>query len=115
MEQAERDFRYTMQHLGDILMDSMDDLLKGVKASFRGVRLTYEIQCLRGKRKKIIYKIGERVVKIRKSDSAVSVTTDDEAIGLFSEFDRIEARLDADIMERESRINRWGFVNESAD
>ena len=115
MEQTERDLRFKMQHIGDIFVDTLENLMEGLKTSFKGVSLTYEIHYLQNKKKKVVCRIGERVVEIRKSDPTVGVATDDQAIKLFSEFDKIEERLEAGIMERESRVNRWRFMHECAE
>jgi hypothetical protein len=113
MEQAEKGLKYKMQHVGDILVDSVETMLEGWKKSLKGVCLTYEIHSLQAKKKRVIYRIGERLVSIRKTDPTVSgISADDEAIKYFSEFDKIEERLEASIAERESRVNRWRFVNE---
>jgi hypothetical protein len=91
-------------------------MLEGWKASLKGVCLTYEIHALQAKKKKVICKIGERLVAIRKTDPRVSgISTDDEAIEYLSEFDKIEEKLEASIAERESRVNRWRSVNEHAE
>jgi hypothetical protein len=116
MEQTEEGLKYKMQHVGDILVDSVETMLEGWKKSLKGVCLTYEIHSLRTKKKRVICRIGERLVSIRKTDPTVSgISTDDEAIKYFSEFDKIEERLEASIAERESRVNRWRFVNECAE
>ena len=116
MEQSEKGFKYKMQHVGDILVDSVETLFEEWKKSLKGVCLTYEIHSLQTKKKKVTCKIGERVVSVRKTDPSVSsISTDDEAIRYFSEFDKIEERLEASISERESRVNRWRFVNECSE
>ena len=113
MEQTEKDFKYKMQHAGDILVDTVESVLKEWKKSLRGFCLTYEIHSLKAKKDRAIYNIGERVVSLRKSDPTVSsLSTDAEAINCFSEFDKIEERLEASIAEREAKVNRWRFVNE---
>lgn len=115
MEQKESDFRYKMQHIGDIFVEAVEGVVDGLKTTFKGVSLTYEIHHLQFRRKKVVYDIGERVVEIRKSDPTISVSTDEPASRLFSEFDEIEERLEASISERESRINSWKFANEASE
>ena len=116
MEQTEKGLKYKMQHVGDILVDSVETMLEEWKKSLKGVCLTYEIHSLKARKRKVICRIGERIVSVRKTDATVSsISTDDEAIKYFSEFDKIEERLEASIAERESRVNRWRFVNECAE
>lgn len=115
MEEMGRGFRYKLEHLGDIFVDAIENVVEGVKASFLGVSLTYDIHLLRTTKKKMVYLIGERVVEIRKIDPAIHVTTDDQTISLFAKFDEIEQKLEASIMEREARVNRWRFADECVE
>ena len=115
MEERGRGFRYKLAHLGDIFVDAIENVVEGVKASFLGVSLTYEIHSLRTTKKKMICSIGERVVEIRKIDPVINVTADDQAISLFAKFDEIEQKLEANIMEREARVNRWRLADESVE
>lgn len=114
-EQAGRGFRYKMEHIGDIFVDAIGNLVGGVKTSFMGISLTYEIHSLHTKKKKIVGDIGERVVEIRKSDPGINVVTDDAAISLFAKYDEMEKRLEESIMKREARINRWRLADECAE
>ena len=115
MEEAQRDFRYKMEHIGDIFMDHMESVCRGIRSSVAGIGLTYDIHQLRKKRGKMVTRIGERVVAVRKEDPSLNLGTDEAALALFSEYDRIQEKLEADIMEREARINRWRFAHEGAD
>jgi hypothetical protein len=115
MEETKQDFRYKMEHLGDILIDHMERVCSGVRASVGGVGLTYDIHHLKKKRSKMVMRIGERVVTVRKDDPALNLATDETALALFAEYDRIQEKLEADIAEREARINRWRFAHEGAD
>jgi hypothetical protein len=110
MEQGESGFRYRVQHIGDMFVDLMGNVVGGMKDVVRGVSLTYELHCLRTEKGKIVHRIGERVIEIRKSDPTITVAKDDQALQLFAEFDGIQEKLEASIMERESRLNRWSFT-----
>lgn len=115
MEETKTDFRYTMEHLGDIFIDHMECVCRGIRSSVAGVSLTYDIHHHRKKRGKMVMGIGERVVAVRKEDPALNLAADEPALALFAEYDRIQEKLEADIMEREARINRWRFAHEGAD
>lgn len=115
MEQEERDFRFKMQHIGDYFVETVEHFWDGLKGSFRGVNLTVEIHSLKQHRNRIVCDLGERVIEIRRTDPTINVAVDEEALGLFSELDKVQAKLETGIMERESRVNRWRFEDACAE
>lgn len=61
----EKDLRYTITHIGDILMDKLANGCKAVSISTRGIVLTYDIHDQGRKKKKIIHQIGERMAELK--------------------------------------------------
>lgn len=105
----ERDFRYKMEHMGDLFVEMLEDLGKSITGRvggcFTGVIVTRNIHGLEKKRQTIVYHIGERLLEIRKDDVDL-LNTDERMAVLFSEVDNLDGNLDGLIREREKRLDR---------
>ena len=96
--------RYTMQHLGDIFVDSVERGFDCLESSMRGVSLTYDIHELKKKKRKILSKIGKRTAEIRKRSPEQEVFADDRMMELFSKLERIDEHIETRTREREARL-----------
>jgi hypothetical protein len=108
----ENSFRHTMQHIGDLFVFRMEKWSRHTWSSAAGIRLTYNIQSLRRKRKEIIKKIGDRVAAIRKGDPESNVTAEPIVKSLFAELDRVEYELGASMKARQDRIEPLRVAHE---
>jgi len=128
----ERDFRYKIEHMGDSVADLLEKVPSAIKVSFdfmkkfpatakkpmsmikkvsksakdsaRGVILTYDIHDLKKKRKKLIKKIGNRLLELRKEDTELNVANDETLISYFSNIDKVESQLNEDTKERHEML-----------
>jgi hypothetical protein len=125
----ENDFRYTMEHLGDIVagkLESVAGKLGGVagklgkvfgslKTSTRGVVLTYDIHDLEKKRRKILTSIGEQMGKVRAQSPEMAIFNDEGIMKLFVELTRVEDRIENCVQEREARLYARDFTPEQSE
>ena len=100
----EQDFRYKVEHVGDAFADQMENFLDWLKASTRGISLTYNIHCLERSQHKAFARIGKRTVALKPRFPHSEIFSDDDMRDLFSEFDRIDADLARARKEREERL-----------
>ncbi|HIJ55565.1 MAG TPA: hypothetical protein HPQ03_05510 [Deltaproteobacteria bacterium] len=97
-------FRYNIQHMGDIFVDSLERTVDSLKSSFRGVSLTYDIHELKKKKGKIHRKIGKRTSEVRKRSPEMELFADNEMVKLFSKLEGVDERIETCIQEREARL-----------
>jgi hypothetical protein len=98
------EFRYNIQHMGDIFIDYLEKGIRCVKSSTRGVTLTYNIHELKKKKGKLIRKIGAAITEIRKRSPELDVFSDETIMELFSKLDCIEESIEGCTKEREERL-----------
>jgi hypothetical protein len=114
VREMEEDFRYKMQHFGDIFVsniknfgDALTSNIKNlgpyVKGFPRGIVLTYSIDELKSEKDKILKWIGRRLAAMRNKGIEQDVRSDEEMIKLFQRLDVIQEKIDAGINEREER------------
>ncbi len=115
----EEDFRYTMEHLGDIVADKLErvaDKLEKVfgslKYSTRGIVLTHDINDLEKKRRKILTSIGEQMGKVRTQSPEMAIFNDEGIMKLFAELTTLEERIESCKQEREDRLYARDFASE---
>ncbi len=96
--------RYTMNNLGDIVVSSLGKLCSNVALSTKGVKLTYAIHELNGKKVKIHKKIGQRLSELRKSSPENEIFSDKELGELFTALESVEEKINVSIYEREERL-----------
>lgn len=101
---AAKDLRYTMTHLGDIVVSALDKLWSATVTSTQGISLTYNIHELKNKKRKLQRKIGERVSIIKERSPELEIFDDAELSKLFKELGIIEDDINASIYEREERL-----------
>ncbi|MBF0564611.1 MAG: hypothetical protein HQK89_05155 [Nitrospirae bacterium] len=99
-----KDFRYTMEHLGDYLVDMTAKVAGSARISARGVILTYDIRRLRKKKKSLMIELGKRLVELRKEDPGLNAGRDEKTRELLSAIDDNEAKLDEFLYERQKRL-----------
>lgn len=96
--------RHTMNHIGDIFVDTVEKFWCTITLSTKGIKLTYDIHELAGKKTKIQKKIGERLSKIQKESPELAVFEDKELSRLFTMLEGIESEIAASTFEREERL-----------
>nr|MBF0220746.1 hypothetical protein [Desulfobulbaceae bacterium] len=104
-DQQERDLRYKLEHFGDVVVEMIEGFGCNITKGFRGIWLTRHINGAKRDRNNVVYRIGERVVTLRK-DTADLFADDTEMTTLFSEFDGADQKLEDMINEREERLDR---------
>lgn len=103
-KKMERDLRYKMRHIGDALVDKVENLGLSIKGSVRGIVLTYTIDELKEKKEKIVNRIGKRMVALRDKESGQNLIYDDVLTKLFDRLDKIQDKIEASIKERGKRL-----------
>ena len=101
----DRDFRYKVEHLGDLFVEMLEGFGMSIKRQFRGVGITHDIHSTERKKKEVIYQIGARVTEIKKAQPDL-FESDEKMTQLFGEYDDVSGSLDGLINEREERLNR---------
>lgn len=101
----DRDFRYKIEHLGDLFVEILEGFGMSIKRQFRGVAITHDIHSTERKRKEVIYQIGARVTEIKKVQPDL-FESDEMMTQLFGEYDDVSGALDRLISEREERLDR---------
>jgi hypothetical protein len=104
-EQQGKDLRYNIEHLGDVVVEIIEGFGFTITKGFRGIWLTRNIQSAKRDRNNVVYRIGEEVVSIRK-DQADLLADKETMVGLFTEFDDANMKLEDIIDEREKRLDR---------
>ncbi|MBF0468656.1 MAG: hypothetical protein HQK61_07200 [Desulfamplus sp.] len=103
-DQNKKGVRYTMTHLGDIVVGALDRFWSAAVSSTKGITLTYNIHELKHKKIKVQREIGQRVTQIRERSPELEIFEDEELSKLFSELGDIENSINISIYERESRL-----------
>ncbi len=118
----ENDFRYTMEHLGDIVAGKLERVASklgrvfgSLKTSTRGVVLTYDIHDLEKKRRKILTSIGEQMGKVRVQSPEMAIFNDEGIMKLFTQLTTLEERIESCKQEREARLYARDFASEQYD
>ncbi|HIJ90575.1 MAG: hypothetical protein OEV89_07385 [Desulfobulbaceae bacterium] len=110
----EGDLRYKVEHVGDLFVESLEEFGRAIKrrfsfcgniGTFRGVAITRDIHKLERTKMQVVYRVGERVLEIRREDPAL-FNADQPMTAIFSELDTIEGNMDTLIKEREQRLDR---------
>lgn len=107
----ERDLRYKVEHVGDLFVESLEEIGRAIKkrfgfaGGFRGVTITHDIHKLERKKMQVVFRVGERVLEIRREDPGL-FSSDQPMTVIFSELDTLDGNLDALIKERENRLDR---------
>ena len=101
----EKDLRYDMKHLGDLLMDKIVECGSALKASTRGISLTVNIDKQKDEKDRIIKLIGKRTVALRNSKAGEEFVADDVLSRLFFRLDKIQDEIDRSIAERKARLH----------
>lgn len=99
------DFRYKMEHLGDLFVEMLEGFGMSIKRQFRGISITHDIHSTERSKKEVVYQIGARVTEIRKAQPDL-FESDEPMAKLFTEFDQVSMSLDGLIKEREERLDR---------
>nr|AFZ77033.1 magnetosome protein Mad10 [delta proteobacterium ML-1] len=100
----ERDFRHKVEHVGDAFADQVETFFDWLKASTRGISLTYNIHCLERGQNKAYARIGKRTVALKPRFPHSEIFSDDDMVDLFREFDRVDEDLARARKEREERL-----------
>lgn len=98
------DFRYKMQHMGDIVVGSIEKAAGSARECAKGVVLTYDIHETRKKRRHLLRGIGRRLVQLKK-EGLTDVKRDDGLVELFAELDSLEKTLKAYEEERNAMVH----------
>jgi len=98
----ERDLRYKMRHIGDALVDKVENVGLSIKGRVRGIVLTYNIDELREEKEEIVNRIGKRAAALR--SKGPDLIHDDALNKLFDRLDEIQDKIDASVKEREKRL-----------
>jgi len=106
--------RYKFQHLGDIVADKLEAGCRATKSSTRGVVLTYDLCDLRKKKRKVVGKIGARLVQIRKESPELDVFQNEKMMEVFNKLAKLEDREEAIIQERLERLKLGGKAFEAS-
>jgi len=115
----EENFRYTMEHLGDIVAGKLEGVagklgkvFSSLKTSTRGVVLTYDIHDMEKKRRKILTRIGERMTEVRAQSPEQTIFNDEGIMKLFATLTTVEDRIESCKQEREARLYARDFTPE---
>ncbi len=96
--------RYNMEHAGDILFDKFSSAWDSVKGSTRGISLTCKIDELKKEKRKLVNRIGQRVVGVRSGKPDFDFTSDEKLNFFFNKLDGIQKQIDDSIAERKARL-----------
>jgi hypothetical protein len=97
--------RYNIQHIGDFLVDNLENAFDCVKSSTRGITLTYDIHELEREKDKVLSEIGGRVAEVRKTSPELDLFNDEKMMELFSRLGGLEDSIEAHKKEREERLD----------
>ncbi|MCL4456528.1 MAG: hypothetical protein M1406_03855 [Nitrospirae bacterium] len=108
------DFKYKLQHLGDIVVGMLVKTTGSAKRCAQGVILTYDIHEIRRQRHYYLCEIGKRLAQVKK-EGLTDAKKDDRLMELFSELEALEKKIEAYGEERDkmtrlckSRMNPAG-------
>ncbi|MBF0102176.1 MAG: hypothetical protein HQK77_14835 [Desulfobacterales bacterium] len=101
----ETDIKYKLRHLGDMFLDKITGLTNQVKASGKGIVLTYSIDKDKKEKDKLTSRIGRRVIILRNKGEHQNIMNDPVLVKLFYRLDTIQDRIDNYIKERKERQN----------
>lgn len=96
------DFRYKMQHLGDIFVDALSGVADSARKHAKGIVLTYDIWDLKKKRRECLSLIGRRIVQVKKAGLA-DLKRDDKLVEMIAHAEKIE-RFIASFEEKKKRM-----------
>jgi hypothetical protein len=96
--------RYTITHIGDILMDKLAYGCNAVSRSTRGIVLTYDIHEQDRKKNKIIHQIGERIADLKHISPESDIFNDLKLKSLFEQLNGVEKMIKYHLEERDSRL-----------
>ena len=96
--------RYTITHIGDILMDKLANGCNAVSRSTRGVALTYDIHEQGRKKNRIIHRIGERIAELKQIYPESDIFNDLKLKSLFEQLNGVETLIKHHLEERELRL-----------
>jgi flagellar motility protein MotE (MotC chaperone) len=99
-----RSIRYTIEHVGDIVIGPIEAVVCWLGGSTKGISLTYDIRNLERKKKKSYIKIGKKTAELRKQNPSNELFSDEDMSQLFSELDNMEEDLNDCTRKREERL-----------
>jgi len=98
------DLRYNLQHIGDIFVDVVQKTADTAIQCSSSIFLTYDINTLSQKRKRVLRDIGERVTQLIKEEST-DLMQCSKLSELVSQLNGIEEKLEAHENERSNMVN----------
>lgn len=107
-------FRYTMEHIGDILVGKLVGSFSCLKSSTRGIVITYDLHELEKSKRNVQTLIGERVAQVKPAFAEAEIFEDEELLRLFARLAELDVRIDARRREREARLNPQAETAETA-
>ncbi len=93
-------FRYKLQHLGDIVVGMLLKTTGSARRCARGVVLTYDIHEIRRQRHYYLCEVGKRLAQVKKA-GLTDVKKDDRLMELFSALEALEKKIEAYGEERD--------------
>jgi hypothetical protein len=83
-----------MQHLGDIFVEALSDVVDCAQRLAKGVVLDYDIRDLKNKRRQCLSRIGQRIVQVKKA-GLMDLKRDDALAELFSQADKMALYIES--------------------
>ncbi|CAM2057498.1 Magnetosome protein Mad10 [Desulfovibrionales bacterium] len=96
--------KYTLEHIGDIVVEKIEQVVDWVSESTRGISLTCRIHCLEKEETKTYTRIGRQTVRLRKRYPLSEIFNDEALRELLADFDKVDAGLLRCRDEREARL-----------
>jgi hypothetical protein len=113
----EKDWKYKIEHVGDLVADWIEAAIDAASGSVSGVVIGYHIQKIDKKKGKMATRIGGRVIEMRK-DNPDLLSYDEQMVTLFTDLDELLTARDHYLKEREEkkqRVKRCGVIFEPED
>ncbi|MEI7635811.1 MAG: hypothetical protein WCJ37_00770 [Syntrophus sp. (in: bacteria)] len=88
------DFRFKMQHLGDIFVDTLSTVVDSAKKHAKGIVLTYDIHDLKKKKLQCLSMIGRRIVQVKTAGLA-DLKRDDNLVELITQAEKIDRYIES--------------------
>ncbi|MCI4624874.1 MAG: hypothetical protein L3V56_02830 [Candidatus Magnetoovum sp. WYHC-5] len=100
----EKTFRYKMEHIGDIFINMIEKTTQAARNSAKGVVLTHDIHDSRRQRKRVIKKLGAKVIELKKEGKSLDLTQNQEVMDILNTIESLESKEIDLLRKRQEKV-----------